>query len=213
MVTYFQPPTSKKSNVVGFPVVWETVKEPENVVNYNIRDEQTIDANSVITANNQTTTGMATQIPWINCPKLIASTSIIWDLWWGGAVVSSASADKSMTWGSNTAVNWYTITSDSWDIYLDDDYPARIYSKWWTYLIAIHSRTTNSNATIAWTLYKYTSWWTQSIVLQFSQSGWSSWETTLTTVTTLEDGWHVRLYVTLWITHTYHCEITFVKLA
>ena len=67
---------------VWYPIVWETEKDASNVVDYNIHEEITKDASSVINANNDTTTGMATVIPWINAPKLIASTSIIWDLSW-----------------------------------------------------------------------------------------------------------------------------------
>lgn len=66
------------AEVINYPVVWEEVEDPSNVIDYNIREEQTIDTNSVINANNQTTTGMATVIPWVNAPKLIASTSIYW---------------------------------------------------------------------------------------------------------------------------------------
>lgn len=66
------------AEVVNYPVIWEEVEDPSNVIDYNIREEQTIDTNSVINANNQTTTGMATVIPWVNAPKLIADTSIYW---------------------------------------------------------------------------------------------------------------------------------------
>ena len=66
---------------IGYPVVWEEIKPAENEVPYNIREEQTIDKSSVFTANNDTTTWMANVIPWVNAPKLIASTSIYWDLW------------------------------------------------------------------------------------------------------------------------------------
>lgn len=63
---------------ITYPVVWEKVKDADNVIDYDIREEQTIDQSSVFNANNDTTTGMATVIPWVNAPKLIASTSIIW---------------------------------------------------------------------------------------------------------------------------------------
>lgn len=78
---------------VGYPVVWEELKPVENEVPYNIREEQTIDKSSVFTANNDTTTWMANVIPWVNAPKLIASTSIYWDLWgWWEEHVFSAKA-------------------------------------------------------------------------------------------------------------------------
>lgn len=72
------------AEVVDYSVVWEEEKQQSNVVDYNIREEQTKDVSNMENANNQTTTGMANVIPWINAPKLIAETSIIWDVgWWG----------------------------------------------------------------------------------------------------------------------------------
>jgi len=65
---------------VWFPIVWEEKKDPSNVVDYDIRDEITIDTSSVFNANNNTTTGMANVIPWVNAPKLIESTSIYRDV-------------------------------------------------------------------------------------------------------------------------------------
>jgi hypothetical protein len=62
---------------VWYPVVWEEVKDADNVIDYDIRDEETKDTAAMINANNQTTTGMATVIPWVNAPKLLESTSII----------------------------------------------------------------------------------------------------------------------------------------
>ena len=72
----------KNADEIGYPVVWEEIKLNANEIPYNIREEQTIDQSSVFTANNDTTTWLATVIPWINAPKLIATTSIYWDLWW-----------------------------------------------------------------------------------------------------------------------------------
>lgn len=69
---------------IWYPVVWEEEKHSSNVIDYNINEEQTKDVAATINANNQTTTGMATVIPWINSPKLIAKTSIVWDIWGGG---------------------------------------------------------------------------------------------------------------------------------
>jgi hypothetical protein len=66
---------------IWYWIIWEERKDPENVIDYNINSEQTKDAFAEINANNQTTTGMANVIPWINAPKLLAKTSIIW--WWG----------------------------------------------------------------------------------------------------------------------------------
>ena len=67
----------KDAEKVWYPIVWEENKDASNVIDYDIRPEQTKDTSAEINANNQTTTGMATVIPWINAPKLIEKTSII----------------------------------------------------------------------------------------------------------------------------------------
>ena len=64
---------------VWYPIVWEEVKDASNVVDNDIHEEITIDTSSVFNANNDTTTGMATVIPWVNAPKLKMSTSIYVD--------------------------------------------------------------------------------------------------------------------------------------
>lgn len=69
---------------IWYSIVWEKEKTQNNVIDYNIREEITKDTSAIENANNQTTTGMATQIPWVNEPKLIAKTSIIWWAWWWG---------------------------------------------------------------------------------------------------------------------------------
>ena len=70
---------------IWYSLVWEETKEASNVVDYNINPEITKDASSAVNANNDTTTGMANVIPWINAPKLIADTSII-EKWWSNIV-------------------------------------------------------------------------------------------------------------------------------
>ena len=62
---------------IWYPVVWEELKDAKNVIDYDIRSEETKDTAAMINANNQTTTGMANVIPWVNAPKLIEGTSII----------------------------------------------------------------------------------------------------------------------------------------
>ena len=71
----------ENAETVWYPVVWETEKDASNVIDYNIREEQTLWQSSVFNANNDTTTGMANVIPWVNAPKLIASTSIYGIKW------------------------------------------------------------------------------------------------------------------------------------
>lgn len=71
---------------VWYSIVWQEVNYPSNVIDYNINEEKTKDKSSVFNSNNDTTTGMATVIPWVNAPKLIQTTSIYqnweWINWW-----------------------------------------------------------------------------------------------------------------------------------
>lgn len=67
-----------KAEKVWYAIIWEEAKENSNVIDYNIQEEITKDKSAVFNANNDTTTGMATVIPWVNAPKLIAQTSIVW---------------------------------------------------------------------------------------------------------------------------------------
>jgi hypothetical protein len=69
----------KDAEKVWFPIVWEDIKETSNVIDYDIHDEITIDNSSVLNANNDTTTGIANVIPWVNAPKLKLSTSVYID--------------------------------------------------------------------------------------------------------------------------------------
>lgn len=77
----------EKAEEVWYSLVGEETKEASNVVDYKINEEITKDASAVENANNQTTTGMATVVPWINAPKLLANTSIIWGSWGGTNIV------------------------------------------------------------------------------------------------------------------------------
>lgn len=63
---------------IWYQFIWDKTEEASNVIDYNINEEITKDASAVFNANNDTTTGMANVIPWVNAPKLIAQTSIIW---------------------------------------------------------------------------------------------------------------------------------------
>lgn len=66
------------SEKVWYQYIWEEVKEASNVIDYNINEEITTNTSAVFNANNDTTTGLATVIPWVNAPKLINTTSIYW---------------------------------------------------------------------------------------------------------------------------------------
>lgn len=85
-----------KAEKVEFPEVWEAPKESSDVIDYNINEEITKDASAAFNANNDTTTGMATVIPWINAPKLLAETSIIW--WLGKNIVEISDYTSVSEW-------------------------------------------------------------------------------------------------------------------
>lgn len=100
---------------VWFPIVWEEKKDPSNVVDYDIHEEITKDTSAVINANNDTTTGMAWDIPWINTPKLLYDTSIVWWGWWGWinyAFFSYNSPSRISTF--ERIVNWNEIQQSWW---------------------------------------------------------------------------------------------------
>ena len=107
----------KDAEKIWFPVVWETTKDSSDVVDYNIREEQTIEQSSVFDANNNTTTWMANVIPWVNTPKLIESTSI-----YNNVPNKTAYVKGSWSWETNV---WWVHT---WQLR-----PLSIGEQWWAY--------------------------------------------------------------------------------
>lgn len=124
---------------IGYPVVWENIKDADNVIDYNINEEITKDASGVMNANNQTTTGMATVIPWINAPKLIASTSVTgipeWDwyfYWWVDLYQAHASVNVPANSSVVIDVTDCTFNSQRW--YYTWEYVSwkwLIFPSWW----------------------------------------------------------------------------------
>ena len=106
---------------ITYPVVWEKIKDADNVIDYDIREEQTKDISAEINANNQTTTGMATVIPWINAPKLIESTSII---------------STPVPWYIYAVVNFIWPYTNEWTVSLFPHLSNQVwepqYTVWWT---------------------------------------------------------------------------------
>lgn len=102
---------------VTYPVIWEEKKDASNVIDYNINEEITTDKSSVFNANNDTTTGMATVIPWVNAPKLIQSTSIYqnweWATWWG---TFSKSLYLASAWENSDYITNWNISGVYWNI-------------------------------------------------------------------------------------------------
>ena len=106
----------KDAEKVWFPVVWEATKDGSNVVDYDIREEQTKDISAEINANNQTTTGMATVIPWVNAPKLLESTSIIASKkpWYISALLMGTWDEPHEPWWQ-ALIQSYIITDPVWE--------------------------------------------------------------------------------------------------
>lgn len=134
-----------KAAEIWYPVVWQEIKDPSNVIDYNINQEQTKDASSITNANNQTTTWLATVVPWINAPKLKAETSIIW--WWASkTTLSTASCSMSSMMQANEYTRFDTITlSWTWNMYEDD---GDLYiASGWLYFITVSWNSNNANST------------------------------------------------------------------
>lgn len=105
-----------KAEKIWYPVVWEPQKESSDVIDYDIRWEITKDASAVFNANNNTTTGMATVIPWINAEKLIERTSIYKrpnPVWW---VELSSSILLTRPDDDSKRIRSWTITKSYWNI-------------------------------------------------------------------------------------------------
>jgi len=111
---------------VWYPIVWEEVKDASNVIDYNINEEITIDNSSVFNANNDTTTGMANVIPWVNAPKLLQSTSIIGDaqpLSWWVTITGTVDLDYPDDNTDTIRTDW-TLSNQYWNI------PYKIKTDW-----------------------------------------------------------------------------------
>jgi len=117
---------------IWYPVIWERAKESSDVIDYNINEEIAVDRSSVFNANNDTTTGMATVIPWVNAPKLIQTTSIYqnWEgtTWWVTASGSiSLSRPDDTTWRVRTT---WVLSNEYWNIKYNIRNEADILRNW-----------------------------------------------------------------------------------
>ena len=194
---------------IWFPVVWEKTKNASNVIDYDIHDEITKDTSSVINANNDTTTGMANVIPWINAPKLIASTSIIWDVWWWGwwttVWASMLVPIKYFNhWENYHLTSWIVITNEWNAWFIDSSWDVEVW-KWWIYnwtlyVTRIHWSTAysktirvylnstlmvTSTSTFDWSdtvqfTYSLTSWDTLSFYCEANTTWWANFDWSLT---------------------------------
>lgn len=144
-----------KAEKIWYPIIWERAKESSDVIDYNIQEEITKDASSVVNANNDTTTGMATVIPWVNAPKLIAKTSIIWIdfnawyVWWVKLGLRTL-ATNNIPWNSDLYVYLDNLASES--------------DKWWPYDFKF----------VAWKWLVIPSQWTYKLECTFYSTWWRS---------------------------------------
>lgn len=173
---------------VSYPFIWEKTKENSNVIDYNINEEITKDTSWVINANNQTTTGMANIIPWINAPKLIADTSIAWidvdQEWSYYGSISAESYTQRITvepWNSPIYPSLTpTILSNTLPFEFSTDGKGLVFPRGWWYNIVVkyygtwqdefvRNDTLYLGSTQIWTH----SWWsTTSITYQVNVKKW-----------------------------------------
>ena len=182
----------KDAKEVWYQVVWEEIKESPNVIGYNIREEQTKDTFAIDNMNNQTTTWMADAIPWMNSPKLLATTSIIWG-WW------SASYCELAIWHSSTIVandftnfNSYTVNVSSPDVSLDANEGRNILLKAGIYVIYVVINTHNINASFLCTS-SYRENWSSQRIIQYNSAWWEyDWKAS---VYKASGNWYMRLWI------------------
>lgn len=144
---------------VWYPIVWEKTEDASNVIDYDIRSEQSKDISAEINANNQTTTGMANVIPWINAPKLIEDTSIYKKI-----KTLSVSADAwnihidIAPWESPKTVDitQFTLSDENWTVKFTQTVDWLKVPATWTYVFTVHAPSSWSSWTIEAKLMKWT---------------------------------------------------------
>lgn len=118
---------------IWYPVVWQEIKYPPNVIDYNINQEQTKDTSSITNANNQTTTWLANVIPWVNAPKLRAETSISWiSAWTSITMMSNVSVPirYNSSWEYKQLDSWITILNEWWAWFTEASWTVYVWRKW-----------------------------------------------------------------------------------
>ena len=160
----------RNAEKVTYPVVWEKIKDADNVIDYNINEEITTDKSSVFNANNDTTTGMATVIPWVNAPKLIQTTSIYqnWE-WLSGGCTASNSVRLSRPDYNTDSIKYWNISNEYWNIKFEN---RTDWGFWWNWLIVPTSWWYQIDMTC-------THWWsTFSVDVQLRINQWWYWSWT-----------------------------------
>ena len=193
----------KDADVVWYSIIWEEVKDASNVIDYNINEEITTDTSAVFNANNDTTTGMATVIPWVNAPKLKLSTSIyvdkleipsvyqtlygVWDI---TRPDEPTTAIRSMTSQSSYWNMEFTyFSSPSWILYSWMKAPVE-----WTY--SLYARYKYSSSTF-WYTYEWRTpnwWWSSDTVWHTYTTAWNN-QYEYETITRYFNKWEVFFIV------------------
>jgi len=174
----------KDAEKVWFPIVWEDIKETSNVIDYDIHDEITIDNSSVLNANNDTTTGVANVIPWVNAPKLKLSTSVYIDkleipsvnqtLYWEWWTISRPSETSTFIRNMTSQSSYWNLeleyfSSPNWILYSWMKIPAEWYYE-------IYARYKYSSSTFWWT-YEWRTpnwWWSNDTVWHTYTTAWNN---------------------------------------
>ena len=201
----------EKAEEVGYSLVWQETKEASNAVDYNINEEITKDASAVENANNQTTTGMATVIPWINAPKLIASTSIYW--WWWSTKYCAALYKNDTSMSSNTYTRIELSTIDATPDFTTREHWVEIVSPW-TYLLAVYTDVpwkTGTNEMITdIRLYRWGNYvWTHLIEIYWTFDNKPSWARRYT----FSAGDQLGIYCSSWSSSQPYLYVTLIKLS
>lgn len=181
----------ENAETVWYPFVWEETKDASNVIDYNIREEQTIDTSAVINGNNDTTTGIATVIPWVNAPKLIASTSIIWDLWGSSpkAIADISIWTQTYPWDTFQLTS-ITLTNEWWAWFTESSWAITV-GKAWIYMINLE----------VWVLHTSSS--TKTITVK------KNWSDIISLTSPLNGSWWIDKVVSLsqWDVITLYCTV------
>ena len=179
----------KNADKITYPVVWEETKYASNVIDYDIRDEITKDTSAEINANNQTTTGMATVIPWVNAPKLLEWTSIIKEK--TSSLVWVVSVTDNYTEHEDNPKYWTVISSETlWNWVSYEDYLIT-FNVAWTYLVEVKQQQI-SDSVVSW--YRVTTYLRKNLqtIAEWHYPYWPDW---------FEYRWPIEMvwWDTLWI--------------
>lgn len=156
------------AEIVDYDVIWAKPKQSDNVVWYNFREEQSIADFSKTNANNQTSTWQADIVYWVNRPKIIAETSIVWDLWWwgwwGGSLKYCCMTTGRIRWNASETneLTWWTMTQNLW--FTENSWI--VIPVWWLYYISAYVYTHNASTDATLEFLMRVNGWTTAIEVE-----------------------------------------------